>query len=269
LHRVFAALVGETLFDFIQRVRVERAAVLLIYNPRLPLTEIGDRCGYSSPSSFSRAFRAAFGMTPTAWRRQGRTNSNQGQVNGNPWKADDAAAPYAGDASIHHPRSNTMNATIDVTEFPDMTVAYLRHVGPYQGDEQLFERLWGTMMRWAGPRKLMELPTTQALIIYHDNPEITPDDRLRLSVCLTVPEETEVDGEIGKMTVPGGDYAVAHFEVGPDDYGPAWQWVYGTWLPKSGYQPDDRPSFEMHPGNGEETGSGKRRVDICVPVRPL
>jgi len=52
-------------------------------------------------------------------------------------------------------------------------VAYIRHVGPYKGDSGLFERLFGRLFRWAGPRNLIHPADTQTLIIYHDNPEVT------------------------------------------------------------------------------------------------
>ena len=40
---------------------------------------------------------------------------------------------------------------VDVRETPEMTVAYVRHVGPYQGDAALFEGLWGRLMQWVQP----------------------------------------------------------------------------------------------------------------------
>ncbi|MCX6100333.1 MAG: AraC family transcriptional regulator, partial [Candidatus Bipolaricaulota bacterium] len=56
-HRVFRAVVGETLNDFIRRVRVGAAANRLLGNPRESITEIAVACGYSSPSAFAREFR--------------------------------------------------------------------------------------------------------------------------------------------------------------------------------------------------------------------
>jgi AraC family transcriptional regulator len=129
-----------------------------------------------------------------------------------------------------------------VVQLPEMHVAYVRHIGPYKGDPQLFERLWGQLLRWAGPRALVG-PRSQLLCIYHDSPDITEPEKLRLSVCLTVPPETQVEGEVGKMALPGGPYLQARCELADDQYQAAWDYVYGRWLPESGYQPDDRPAF--------------------------
>ena len=122
-------------------------------------------------------------------------------------------------------------------------------------------------MQWAQPRSLLDAET-KALIVYHDNPEITEDEKLRVSVCISVHPETPVGSEIGKMTIAGGKYAPAHFRLAPDGYAEAWRWVYAEWLPASGYQPDDRPCFEMYP-EGDKAEDGTTAVDIVIPVRPL
>jgi AraC family transcriptional regulator len=92
---------------------------------------------------------------------------------------------------------------------------------------------------------------------------------LRTSVCITVPEDTGVGGEIGKMTIPAGKYALARFELTSSDYQEAWDWVYGTWLPQSGFVPDDRLCFELYPPESITHPESKISVDICVPVKPL
>ena len=158
------------------------------------------------------------------------------------------------------------NKSVEVKELPEMTVAYIRHIGPYKGDEKLFEKLWNRLFAWAGARGLLKQPNMKSLVIYHDDPNITVQDKLRLSVCITVPEETRIDGEVGKMVIEGGNYVVARFEVSGQEFQQAWEWIYGQWFPTSGYQPDDKPSFEMYP---EEPKNGRYIVDICVPVKPL
>jgi predicted transcriptional regulator YdeE len=49
-------------------------------------------------------------------------------------------------------------------------------------------------------------------------------NKLRISVCVTVPEDTPVDGEIGKMAIPRERYALARFELAGDEYQEAWNW---------------------------------------------
>jgi AraC family transcriptional regulator len=105
--------------------------------------------------------------------------------------------------------------------------------------------------------------------VYHDNPEITEEVRLRTSACISIPKDTPVEGEIGKMTIAGGRYAIARFEITSDQFQDAWDTVCGGWLPDSGYQPEDGPCFEIYHNNHQEHPERKHIVDICVPVKPL
>jgi AraC family transcriptional regulator len=59
-HRLFHAWMGETLQDFVHRLRLERAAQLLLFNPLTSISEIALECGFSSSSAFARAFKGAF-----------------------------------------------------------------------------------------------------------------------------------------------------------------------------------------------------------------
>ena len=63
-HRVFQALVGSTPADFVQRLRLDKALGLLSSPRRPSLTAIALACGFSSPSHFSKCYRAFYGRTP-------------------------------------------------------------------------------------------------------------------------------------------------------------------------------------------------------------
>jgi AraC family transcriptional regulator len=117
-----------------------------------------------------------------------------------------------------------LKANVEVKELPEMNVAYVRHIGPYKGNPELFEKLFTKLMTWAGPRGLINFPESKVLAVYHDDPSVTDESKLRLSACLSVPKDTEVNGEIGKMTIIGGKYAVAKFELANDEYPEAWSW---------------------------------------------
>jgi AraC family transcriptional regulator len=62
-HRVFQALMGETVGDIVRRLRLERAAIRLRTSDT-PITELAFEAGYATHEAFIRAFRAAFGCTP-------------------------------------------------------------------------------------------------------------------------------------------------------------------------------------------------------------
>lgn len=280
-HRIFRALMGETLNQFIQRLRVEKAARQLRDHPRKSVTAIALDCGFSGSAAFARVFKEAFGVSASAWRegrrcgrgKIGKPESKNGEP---PGKIREDGGPSGDYTGFQHKLLTWRNAmkpeqkiAVDVRNLPETTLAYVRHVGPYQGNPALFGSLIGRLMMWAGPRNLCRFPDTKVIIVYHDDPKITEADKLRLSVGINVPAGTAAEGEIGKMTLRAGACAVARFEIRTDEFERAWDSVYGGWLPSSGYQPDDRPCFEVYHNDPQQHPEKKCVVDICVPVKPL
>jgi len=71
------------------------------------------------------------------------------------------------------------------------------------------------------------------------------------------------------MDVPGGKVAIRVFTGTAHEIEDAWSALYRTWLPGSGYEPDDRPCLEVYRGNPEVAGRpGAFRCELCIPVRP-
>jgi len=281
-HRIFRAMVGETLNQFIQRIRIEKAASQLTINSKKSITAIALDCGFSGSAAFARAFKEAFQMSASEFRAEAllqdskirKTKSKERQANGKIRKDVDETSCY-----VDPQTSNLIwrikmkdkgQIQVEVKDVPEFHVAYIRHIGPYKGDSALFENLFGRLMKWAGPRGLLQHPETRVLAVYHDDPKITEEEKLRTSACITVPGDIRVEGEVGKMAIGGGKYAVARFELaGSSEYENAWNTVYGAWLPESGYQPDDGPCYELFHNDPKEHPEGKHIVDICIPVKPL
>lgn len=290
-HRIFYALVGETPGQFVQRTRLSRAAVMLVSDRARPVTDVAYSVGFSDISAFSRAFRQQFGVSARDYRRK---RSNLSMVDGNLGKEAGEEAAHNGDILITD-RRNTMSQletrpipakSVEVVKRDAIPVAYVRHTGPYAGDSQLFERLFGQLMAWAGPRGLYQPGVTAGYVIYHDDPSTVEPEKQRISVCIPVPAGTEGSGEVGRMELDAATYAEAHFELNPMQFTGAWNWVFAEWLPDSGYQPDDHLCFERYPpmDAGEQAagasegvgangppgpGSFVMPVDICVPVKPM
>jgi len=267
-NRIFQSIVGETPFQFILRVRLEKAATLLLTNKTETISEIAYRCGFSDISVFSRNFKSHFQISASNYRVNKSNKSNLSQQDSNSRQSDERPVQYFCPVlkTIKWRTNMKLNKNVEVAELPKMTVAYIRHIGPYKGNEELFGSIWSRLFSWAGPRGLLGGKDFRSLIIYHDDPNVTIEDKLRMSVCITVPAETKVDGEVGKMELEPAKYVIARFELTSQDFQQAWDWVYGQWFPSSGYQPDDKPCFEMYP---EEPKDGKFVVDICVPIKPI
>lgn len=270
-HRLFSAMTGETVNGFIKRVRLERAASMLMVKSRQTITEIAFQCGFSGNAVFTRAFNEYFQMSPTLFRNGGykelsktrKLHSNTHQTQSNSSNVLLASADYF--RPVNFKQKTDVVMKVEVKEMPEMHVAYVRHIGNYSEVGPAF----GKLMRWAGPRGLVRPPETRVLALYHDDPEVTEEKNLRTSVCITVPEGTKTDGDIGTMMVEGGKYACGHFEITEDQFQEAWNTMMRDWLPESGYQCADRLPYELYYNNHEEHPEKKHILDICIPVKPL
>lgn len=253
-HRIFRALVGETLAAFIKRVRLERAVYLLAHRKDASLTEIALACGFSSSSDFSRSFRKAFGVPPRVfdverWRASGREHMQ-----------DALTPPEARHLLARLPAGqNPDGFVVRLRDLPARRVAYIRVHRPYEGHGviEAAQRL----LAWARAR---DLQGGQWLGYQWEDPDIVPLDKCRYDVGLEIPANVELDAGIGATTFP--PMRIAELDVcGPIDVEMrALDWLYSTWLPSSGYAPDHQPCFEAW--NGEPFAHGMEHFDLRVQL---
>lgn len=229
-HRIFRALVGETLHTFVKRVRLERAVFLMSHRDGTSLTEIALRCGFSSSSDFSRCFRAAYGVPPSAfdidtYRRTRRADFLDAV------KLTDLPASQDPDAF-----------TVRLRDLPPRRVAYIRVMRPYGGGvAQAADRL----VAWA---KQHGLEGGQWLGYQWEDPEIVPLEHCRYDVGLEIPADVGVGGDISVTTFPAMRVAELEIAGSVDLELRALDWLYKTWLPRSGFAPDHQPVFEAWNG---------------------
>ncbi|MCP4744873.1 MAG: AraC family transcriptional regulator, partial [Desulfobacteraceae bacterium] len=202
-HRLFHAIAGETVAQFTRRIKLEKAANGLIYAGHKDITTIALECGFSSSQNFAKAFRKHFSLSPSDYRRKfskiGNTDSKNGNAPGVTFSYDATQSNW----SINlNERNHKME--ISVKQMPEYHVAYVRHIGPYgpEGCGKAHEKLF----QWAGPRGFVNQGTI--IGVGWDNPEVTPPEKCRYDACITVPEQTKVDGEVGLQKIPSGSYAV-------------------------------------------------------------
>ncbi len=251
-HRVFQALVGETPADFVKRLRLEKALLLMSYPRRASLTSIAMECGFSCSSDFTRSFRQRFGVAPSAFDVKG-------------WRAAHAAdleALVSGSTDRLHlsalpPSPKLDDFSVKIRDVSARTVAYMRVREPYGGGVVgAAERL----VAWAEERSLAD---AQWLGYQWDNPEITP----LKDCCYHVAVEAErftPKGEVGRFRFPPMVVAQVEIRGGIDLELRALRWIYGTWLPQSGYVPDDQPCFEAW--IGRPFAHGVEHFELCVQL---
>ena len=67
--RLFKRHMGCSPFTYVQNLRLQRAARLLETTDE-PITQVAARCGYGSPSYFTKSFREKTGLSPSAYRKR-------------------------------------------------------------------------------------------------------------------------------------------------------------------------------------------------------
>ncbi len=102
------------------------------------------------------------------------------------------------------PLNKAEQMNIEVTTLEPQRVAYMRHVGPYNGAY----RVW---LDFTTRLKKDGLPRKDSLFIGvpMDNPKVTPPEKLRYDACVTVDEKYVPKKPVRVRTIAGGDYVVA------------------------------------------------------------
>jgi AraC family transcriptional regulator len=271
-HRIFSAITGETLFNYIKRLRLEKAGRLLLHNPETPISNIAYECGFNNISVFCRNFKDRFQMNaqefrdnwPVNFSKISQPESKINQLHSKESKSESLTASYVCRVETLKKGGLKMKADFAIKDMPAMDLVYCRHTGPFH----LIGEAYAKLMKWAGPRGLIGGPDFKTVTVYHDDPAVTDIEKVRQSACITVEGPVKTEGEFGNLTVPAGKHVVGSFEISPLEFEQAWNSVC-LWLSESGYQPADANPYELYHNDHEKHPEGKFIVDICIPVKPL
>ncbi len=203
-HRVFRAQTGESVMQYVRRLRLERAArVIRASDARL--LDVALEAGYDSHEAFTRAFAERFGTTPSAFR----------------------ARPSDRLAAWEERRPSGPTVDVRVAAYPALRVAFVRHRGGYA----TVGETWRELRAWIAQRGL-----TGALYgICPDDPDVTAEEHLRFDACVVVdPDFSERERPVTE--IPAGTYAVG-LHVGPyHRLHETYLDLIGRWFPASGYE---------------------------------
>lgn len=258
-HRIFKAVVGETVGGFTRRLRLEYGANRLEACPHQDITSIAMDCGFSSSQNFARAFRQHFNVTPSQYRKSKiGHNVSKTATDFSIQPVYDPDTAFAG----RQEKENDINLDVAVNTMPDFHVAYVRRLGNY--DYRTHDAAFDALMQWAVPAGYRDSGMTFGL--YWDNPDVTPPGKCRIDACIVVPEGTAPDGQVGIQTICGGQYAVARAKVLNDNFKEPWDALF-RWIIRKGYQCADIPNYQIYLNDGKAHPLGMWVVDLCVPLR--
>ncbi len=253
-HHVFTGMLGESLAAHIRRLRLERAASRLKLS-RMPVIQIALEAGYDSHEAFSRAFRTTFGLAPRVFRRRHSPVGEAPARSGVHYQENRCPANFAA------ARKEKMNVTIK--QIPAMRVAFMRHTGPYLTVGETWEKL----MMFCGKEGLMG-GETQCIGICHDDPAVTPPEKIRYDACVTVDAGFQPAGEVAVQTIAGGEYAVTTHFGSYNRLGETYARLLGQWLPRSGRHLGTTPCFEVYLNSPESAEPEDLLTDVYAPLEP-
>jgi DNA gyrase inhibitor GyrI/AraC-like DNA-binding protein len=254
-HRIFSAIVGETVNSFINRKRIERIASILLVGTNEPISKLAYKYGFNSENSFSRAFKKYYGITPTEFRFKGKDIISKIGI--------ESLSMDKYICSIDNIRNwIDMNAQIEVKELQEIKLAAIMHIGKFNEIEETYKKLF----EWVSQKEVLDIQSVKAVTIYHDNPKITPVSKVRLSVCVTINRDIDPQGEIRQIMIQKGSYVIGHFEITADFFQKAWDNMC-VWVVENGYSFRDGDYFEVYHNNFKTHPDQKHIVDICIPIK--
>ena len=256
-HRVFQAMVGETPNEFVKRLRLEKSLSLMCFGRQKSFTSIALDCGFSCSSDFTRSFKQHFGVAPSkfdleAWRAE----------HGERLESAVPQCSFKVEKSLS--RANPDRFRVRVRELRPRKVAYIRVDNPYQGDGVV--KAAKRLLSWAEDRQWAD---GQWLGYQFEKPEITVLEQCRYYVAVEVEQQFKTDGEVGFFLFPAMLVAEVTMKGGLDMEIRLLQWLYGSWLPRSKYVPEDIPCFEAWSGKPFEHGFEYFELAIQLPIRQV
>lgn len=266
-HRLFSALMGETLNDYIGRRRLERAINRLAYRREQSITEIVHELGFSSSANFAKAIKAFSGYSPSAIRDPDEEHKSKiGKLLSKYGKAFNPADLYpACTRSALTGESNTRDITMNSkeVEIRQLEAQQVCVLATTQGYEQqgIFDT-WDRLIAWASAQGIA--PAQQARYAFcYDNPAVTPIDKCRYEAAVVIDSSVEVKAPFRTSTLPAGKYAVLRVKGNDEQLNNARLALYAEWFPGSGFEPDNFPLLERYHNDVREDGF----VDLEIHIK--
>ena len=249
LHRIFKEEFKKNIYESIKSIRLQKAANLLITNKYSTITNIANMTGYSSQTSFLRAFKERFSMTPNMWKSGGYKKYSNKIVE----------------------KIVDMNENIDfskiepsIVKMPEIKAYYIRH----QGYDKSIKQTWQKLQTWIYTNDIKEY---KQIALHHDNPIITPLDECQYIALVSLENEEEKENlknlSLPSLIIPKGIYAKFPLSGKYGDVIKLIQWVYHTWLIESGYETSPNPSYAIYHKNHFLSDDAKFELDYYLPIR--
>lgn len=256
-HRIFKTITGETVKNFTNRIRMEKSARLLRFSKN-GLFDIASECGFSDATSLSRLFRQHFGITPGNYKSGAAIKNSKIRQDLYPVNAYHCNADRE-ELERKYP--------VEIRTIPKRRIAYLRVMDAFR--EGVVIDALREIMIWSKRHQLFESETIFGMSL--DDPEVTPKSQYRYEVCITLPENFELDSKLNLQTMmlPECQYAVTTISGDLKEVGQAINYMFDIWLVKSGYECEHLYAMEIFRDKEQLCNWEHFELDFCIPIKVL
>lgn len=268
-HRLFSAVMEETVGEFTVRRRMELSALKLAYRPDLSVTEIALASGYSSSANFAKACSAYFGCAPRDVRNpRGAPNSKIGKLTSRYGKdfspADLYALPVLAPERERERRREELERGLRFEEHAEIPLACLRSPHGYA-----FDSVIDTWRELIGRARQLGLcgDDVDAFGIGHDSPQITAPELCRYDACVRYDGRLKLPAPLFRTTLPAGRYAIFRYQGEVSGVERHMRDIFSRWFPYSSVLPDEQFTTIDHYVN-DEPKDGLVDMETWFRVRP-
>ena len=245
LHRIFKDEFGKNIYESIKSIRLQKASNLLITNKYSTITDISKMTGYSSQTSFLRAFKQRFNMTPKDWKNGGYKEYSNKIVE---------------KITNQNENTNLFDITPIIVKMPEMKGYYIRH----QGYDKSIKKTWQKLQTWIYTNDIKEY---KQMALHHDNPIITPLEECQYIAIVSLENDELKDVTLPCLIIPKGIYAKFSLSGKYGDVIKLIQWVYHYWLIDSGYETTTNPSYTIYHKNHFLSDDEEFELDYYLPIK--
>ena len=243
-HRIYRQLVQETVANTVRRLRLQKAAALLLSREKSIKTIAGE-LGYSSIEAFSRAFSNHFGEVPSDYK----TRYDQAPI---------VLEPFV--ASLPLQEGSKTMYEINIEEISKTQLLGLEHRGDYLDIGQAFEKLF----IYAGTKDSGDI---RSIGIYYDDPKSVVTENLRSVAGITVGNIDIHDDQDYKLyEIPQGKVASLLFKGPYSELDKAYDYFFGQWIPENNVEVADFPPFEEYLNDPKTTSPNELLTKVCCLI---
>jgi AraC family transcriptional regulator len=244
-HRQFSEYTGISVARLVRLMRLKRASYQLVFNKPYRIIDIAMDAGFANAESFSRAFKAVYGQSPSSFRSAPQWAS-WSQVNQYP-----------------QPRS-TESVIVEIVDFPLTRVAVLEH----RGSRALINASVGKFIEWRKASGLSPVDKSRTFGVPYPSPEQLETGEFRFDICGEVHGDVPVNpqGVIGKV-IPAGRCAVVEHKGSTDALDDTVRWLYAEWLPSSGEELREFPVYFHYVKRMPTVAEHEQVTRVHLPLR--